>query len=135
MFPEAIEIGTLSSEIFSGPLPPPAVLREYEAAHPGLAGEIVAGWRAEGVHRRAIESRLLRLSEIGALAAGLIGIAGVAGGVYAGMHGAAWTGIAVAWGTLASLTGVFLARRGHQHPADATADETGPDGRPPPSRE
>ncbi|MGI8730112.1 MAG: DUF2335 domain-containing protein [Solirubrobacteraceae bacterium] len=42
---------TVSSS-FSGPLPPPAVLRAYDETIPGLAREIVDQWKAETAHRR-----------------------------------------------------------------------------------
>jgi uncharacterized membrane protein len=39
------------SESFSGPLPPPAALAEYDRMVPGLAREIVDQWKAETGHR------------------------------------------------------------------------------------
>jgi uncharacterized membrane protein len=36
---------------FSGPLPPPETLREYDAIVPGLAREIVDQWKGETAHR------------------------------------------------------------------------------------
>jgi uncharacterized membrane protein len=39
------------SASFSGPLPPPAVLTEYDQTVPGLAREIVDQWKAETGHR------------------------------------------------------------------------------------
>lgn len=62
---------TVSRETFAGPLPPPALLGEYEEALPGLAERIVVMAESEGCHRRAIENRLLRLSELG-LASGFV---------------------------------------------------------------
>jgi Predicted membrane protein (DUF2335) len=58
MFPGAVAF----SESFAGPLPPPALLAEYEQALPGLAERIVAMAENEGNHRRAMEKRLIRLS-------------------------------------------------------------------------
>jgi uncharacterized membrane protein len=37
---------------FSGPLPPPVVLQEYDEVIPGLAREIVDQWESETAHRR-----------------------------------------------------------------------------------
>jgi uncharacterized membrane protein len=42
-------------EMFGGPIPPPQMLQDYEAAHPGTANRIVANWEAESVHRRQLE--------------------------------------------------------------------------------
>ena len=36
---------------FSGPLPPPESLREYDEVVPGLAREIVDQWKGETAHR------------------------------------------------------------------------------------
>jgi len=38
---------------FSGPLPPPALLADYDEVMPGLAREIVDQWKSETDHRRA----------------------------------------------------------------------------------
>ena len=39
------------TESFSGPLPPPQTLREYNEVVPGLAQEIVDQWKGETTHR------------------------------------------------------------------------------------
>lgn len=41
------------SQQFSGPLPAPHVLREYEEVKPGLADIIVSQWQQETAHRHA----------------------------------------------------------------------------------
>jgi uncharacterized membrane protein len=46
---------------FSGPLPPPNVLAQYEQAHPGLAGEIVEQWKTETAHRHATVDHLRQI--------------------------------------------------------------------------
>jgi len=43
---------------FSGPLPPPAVLRDYDETMPGLAREIVDQWKTETAHRRGTIAEL-----------------------------------------------------------------------------
>jgi uncharacterized membrane protein len=43
------------SEQYSGPLPPPRLLKEFEEAVPGSAGKILDNWRDEGLHRRQLE--------------------------------------------------------------------------------
>jgi uncharacterized membrane protein len=41
----------IASAEFSGPLPPPNVLREYDRVKPGLADIIVSQWQSETAHR------------------------------------------------------------------------------------
>jgi len=40
---------------YEGPLPPPALLRQYDEIHPGFADRIIAGWEAETAHRHELE--------------------------------------------------------------------------------
>jgi uncharacterized membrane protein len=42
---------TVESAAFSGPLPAPSILAEYDQVVPGLAREIVDQWKAETQHR------------------------------------------------------------------------------------
>ena len=46
---------TLQQTSFSGPLPPPAILKQYNEAVAGAADRILAMAEREGEHRRAIE--------------------------------------------------------------------------------
>jgi uncharacterized membrane protein len=112
--------GFLVSERFDGPLPPPALLKRYEAVVPGLAHEIVADWREEGRHRRWVERSLVRYSGLGLLSASLIGLLGVGGGIWLAGRGAELAGLTAFLGALASLIAIFLLRRDRPNPADQT---------------
>ncbi|HET6762375.1 MAG TPA: DUF2335 domain-containing protein [Longimicrobiaceae bacterium] len=114
--------GFVISESFDGPLPPPSLLKQYEAVVPGLAHEIIADWREEGRHRRWVERTLVRYSGLGLLSATLVGIIGLGGGVWLAAHGAAMVGLTAFLGALASLVAVFLFRRDRPLPADQTQD-------------
>lgn len=79
-------IGHVVAQRFQGPLPPPAMLAEYDQALPGCAERIVKMVEAEGEHRRDCERRMVRagvrLSHIGqAMAFGIamctLGLAGL----------------------------------------------------------
>lgn len=48
---------------FQGPLPPPAILEDYDRIHPGLASEIVAWARDETKHRHAMEQKAISIDE------------------------------------------------------------------------
>lgn len=39
-------------KIFGGPIPPPEMLRDYDANLPGTGNRIVTNWETEAVHRR-----------------------------------------------------------------------------------
>lgn len=45
----------VTTEQYSGPLPPPRLLREFEEAVPGSAAKILDNWRDESAHRRQLE--------------------------------------------------------------------------------
>lgn len=53
------ELQVYRGEAFSGPLPPPAILADYEKAYPGLAERIVRLAETESQHRHATESTLV----------------------------------------------------------------------------
>ena len=50
----------MSQSWFSGPLPPPTALAEYDKALPGLARRIVERWEREGDHRQSMERSIVR---------------------------------------------------------------------------
>lgn len=51
------------SASFSGPLPPPAALAEYDQTVPGLAREIVDQWKAETEHRHRMIDGLREIDQ------------------------------------------------------------------------
>jgi uncharacterized membrane protein len=53
---QRVEITEATS--FSGPLPPPGVLRGYDDVVPGLAREIVDQWKGETAHRHQVVNYL-----------------------------------------------------------------------------
>lgn len=71
------------AEAFSGPLPPPRMLREYDSIVPGFAQTLLDQFVAQGDHRRQLEKAVI-LSDVSranwGLAAGftlaLIGVVG-----------------------------------------------------------
>jgi uncharacterized membrane protein len=48
-----------TSVTFTGPLPPPDMLRAYDDIHPGLAAKIVEQFEEQGRHRRDLEHRVV----------------------------------------------------------------------------
>jgi uncharacterized membrane protein len=49
----------MRTESFTGPLPPPALLEQYELLSPGFAERIIASWEAETAHRHDLEKKVV----------------------------------------------------------------------------
>jgi uncharacterized membrane protein len=116
IFPATFEVTSASA--FAGPLPPPDLLAKYERAHPGLADRIVAMAEAEGEHRRALQQRAIRLSELGLAAAFVIAMTALGGGIYLVHEGSSREGMGSILLAISSLVLVFLTR-GKRHAGDA----------------
>lgn len=56
--PDRVEI-SMEQWQFQSPLPPPAVLREYEQIIPGFAERYMAGWESQTAHRQRLESTVV----------------------------------------------------------------------------
>lgn len=102
--------GELSS--FSGPLPPPEILRKFDEVVPGAAERIIKMAEMQFAHRTELEKKVIT-SDIAQSKRGQIlgfGIA-IVGLVVAGwisIYGNEWAGGIIGVGTLASLVGVFM---------------------------
>ncbi len=88
---------------FSGPVPPPAFLEQYERISPGLASRMVSMAEAESVHRRQIESSVVEShcqdqrafhSEVlrGQILATAITVVALVAGAYTAVSGHEWAG-------------------------------------------
>lgn len=53
---QPLQVTTTTHQVFSGPLPPPAVLEGYERALPGSAGKILEMATREQQHRHSVEA-------------------------------------------------------------------------------
>jgi uncharacterized membrane protein len=109
-FPGEIRVSRVSTT-FSGPIPLPTHLREYEQVLPGSADRIVAMAEAEAHHRRTSEGRLIRLSEWGLVAALLIALVGMIGGLYVTLRGKSLEGMGTIGVTIVALVTVFALRK------------------------
>lgn len=49
---------SLQLQRWEGPLPPPAILREYEELHPGFTASYLESWQTQSEHRQRMESAL-----------------------------------------------------------------------------
>lgn len=116
MFPGAIAV---TAESFAGPLPPPILLGEYEEALPGLAERIVTMAENEGNHRRGIECRLIRLTEMGLLTGFILSLVAIGGGMLLVWAGKGLEGLAPLILSIVGIVTIFVLRR-DAAPADGS---------------
>lgn len=108
LFPGQIRVS--ESSTFSGPLPPPDLLAEYDQVLPGLADRIVAMAEKEGDSRRALQSRAMRLSELGLFSAFTIPMSALLGGFFLVLNDKSAEGMSIVIGAVASLLAVYFGR-------------------------
>jgi uncharacterized membrane protein len=108
LFPSQIRVSEASR--FSGPLPPPALLAEYEQVLPGLADRIARMAEKEGDSRRSLQSRAMRLSEWGLASAFTIPMTALVGGFLLVLNDKSAEGMAVIIGAVGSLLAVYFGR-------------------------
>lgn len=104
-----------------GPLPPPALLLDYDTILPGLGERIVRMAECEGDHRRAIENRLTDLSVWGLLGAAVICVIALVGGFVLLYAGKTLSGLAPIPLALGGVIATFVVRGNAPPPADTTA--------------
>jgi uncharacterized membrane protein len=107
-FPAALTVTTATA--FIGPIPPPHQLAEYEVALPGLADRLVRIAERESDHRRGLQRRAMRLSELGLAAGFAIAMTALCGGIFLVHEGARGEGMSSIILAIASLVLVFLTR-------------------------
>lgn len=122
--PTAIEITRATT--FTGPIPPPAELAAYEQALPGLADRLVTVAERESEHRRVVQMRALRLSELGLATAFVITMTALLGGMRLVYEGRSVEGMGSIILAISSLVLVFLTRgRSHARKGATEPDGTG----------
>lgn len=86
---------------FSGPLPPPELLAEYDAVLPGGADRIVSMAENQSAHRLRMESR-------GQAFGFLIALVAILGGIGLILDGKSAAGLVPLIGALGGLAGIFV---------------------------
>lgn len=103
---------TVSAVQFSGPLPPPQLLAEYERIVPGSADRLIRQMEDQASHRRSIEKVVVDgnvdAQRCGPIYGALIAVVLVVLAAYALYLGQAVVATAIVGGTLASIVGVFV---------------------------
>jgi uncharacterized membrane protein len=122
--PPASQLSVLAAKhSFSGPLPPPNMLAEYDTVHEGLANRIVSMAESEQQHRHQMENQSLRAAVTaesrGQHYALIISLIIIGGALYLIDNGKEIYGSILAGGTLTALAYMFITGK-HK---DATADK------------
>jgi len=101
-----------SATIYSGPLPDPETLRQYDAVHSGAAERIIAMAEDQAMHRQKIEQIVVsahsRNSLLGVIFAFVISLCTIIGGVYVAVNASAIAGTFFSGFGLAGLVGTFI---------------------------
>lgn len=105
----------IQGQIHAGPIPAPDEIGEYERILPGSADRLIRMAEKEQGHRHQLQLRGQRhqvgITFIGQLFAFLMGISGIAGGVFLVKSDKPITGFGVFFTSLATLMGVFFYNR------------------------
>ena len=100
------------SQSFSGPLPPPEILRKFDEVVPGAAERIIKMAEDQSIHRKELEKKVIdsdiARSKWGQILGFVIAIAGLVVSAIVVVYGSAIAGGIIGVGTLASLVGVFM---------------------------
>lgn len=121
--PRPTEIN-LTATTFSGPLPPPQMLADYDKISPGLANRMMAQVELQSEHRREIEKTVVqgnvRSSKRGTVAGVIVALGAMALAAYALQTNHPTAAVAIVSIDLASLVGVFVLGRNATPPKPAT---------------
>ena len=97
---------------FSGPLPPPVILEQYNNIVPGAAERILKMAEDQSAHRRDLESRVIKSdifnSKLGLIFGFLIGIVAIVAGAFIAFKGQETAGGVISISGIAALAGVFV---------------------------
>jgi uncharacterized membrane protein len=103
---------TQAFHAFSGPLPPPEVLKKFDEIVPGAAERIMKMAEGQFVHRTELEKKVIdsgiAREKWGQIMGFLIAIVGLIVSGLIAIYGNALAGGIIGIGTLCSLVGVFM---------------------------
>jgi uncharacterized membrane protein len=105
---------TQMTQMYTGPLPHPSILKQYDQVMPGLAERIVKMAENQSGHRMVLErasvesdfaarQKQFRLTLFGQVASFVISMTGILAGVYVAIHGKEWVGGIVGAGGIGGL--------------------------------
>lgn len=120
-------IQTVSQQTFSGPIPPPAMLGEYDTIQNGLADRIVSMAESQQTHRQSLEKQSVEAAisteSRGQHYALLISVVIIAGALYLIDSGKEISGSILAGGTLTGLAYIFITGRKEEPPPSNESED------------
>lgn len=103
---------TVTEHTTDAPLLPVADIEKLHQFRPDLVDFIIVQTEIEATQRRKNINRVNTMifieHLIGKIGAFLLGLAGITGGIYAGLHGQPWLGGVIASATIGTLAVAFL---------------------------
>lgn len=119
---EVIKIVKAVSRQFSGPIPPPHVLGDYDKVQPGFAERIIVMAEKEQAHRHGMEHQALSsgisIQKRGQIFALLVSLVILGGSMFLIYSGKEISGSLLAGASLTGLAYIFITGRKHDEPAD-----------------
>ena len=116
-------IQTVSQQVFSGPIPPPAMLGEYDSVQDGLADRIVSMAEAQQAHRQVLENKsvdaAIKTEGRGQHYALAVSLLIIFGSLYLIDSGKVLSGSLLAGSTLTGLAYIFITGRKKSKPASS----------------
>lgn len=111
---------------FSGPLPPPGMLRAYEETLPGLADRLMCLTEREQEIRKENNSRTATTDRTKVVGSVLVSLGLIAGAVLCALLGQPWVGVALATSTvIPSITKILRKQDSGQGKAITTKPQSG----------
>lgn len=106
---------SVQSHKWEAPLPPPAILEDFDRVVPGAAERIVDAWETESKHRRALEvseqRSFYRDGMAGKVFAFIFVIAALGAASFCAYLGAEWAAVILGGGTIGSVVWAFVQGR------------------------
>mgnify|MGYP001591579865 CR=1 FL=1 len=97
---------------FSGPLPPPNVLEQYDRIVPGAADRIIKMAEQQSQHRRELERKVIdsdvQNSKLGLIFGFIIGLVLISGGIFLIWKGYNLSGVLLGVVYVGSVVGIFV---------------------------
>lgn len=107
-----IEVVIEQRSIYSGPIPSPEMLKQFDEVIPNGADRIMTMAENQSNHRMNLETKVVnannRDSLLGIIFAGILGIVGLIGGLCLIYTGKSISGFIFSSGSLATLVGLYL---------------------------
>ena len=103
---------SMEAASYTGPIPPPGQLEQYNKVLPGAADRIITMAEQQSAHRHVIEMLTVkanaRNSTLGVVSAFILGIGTIAGCVFLVFSGHEWPGAVLGSAGLIGLASVFI---------------------------